>query len=218
MTVLLLAGCSSDGSASDEASPEQVLAQAKKSLDETSGVHLRLETPGLPEDVSGVVEADGIANHQPAFEGEIDLVYSGFTGTVPVTSVDGVVWAVLPFTKAYVQVDPAEYGAPDPAALMDPDSGVSAWLTAATDVEEGKAVRDGADVLSSYEGVLAGTAVAATIPSADETDEFATTFSIDEDGRLRTASLTGAFYKGKPELTYEVTLTEYGTAKDITKP
>lgn len=218
VTALVLTGCTGDDAAKEEATPEQVLAQAKKRLDETPGVRLLLATPGLPKGVSGVVRADGIATHQPAFEGDIDLVYSGITATVPVTAVDGDVWAVLPFTKEYVRIDPAEYGAPDPAELMDPDSGVSAWLTAATGVEEGKAVRDGADVLSSYDGVVPGTAVATVIPSADEADGFATSFSIDEAGRLRTASLTGAFYRGRPELTYEITLTDYGTAKDIQKP
>ena len=79
-------------------------------------------------------------------------------------------------------------------------------------------MRDGADVLSSYDAVVPGTAVAGAIPSADRTDEFVTSFSIDEGGRLRTASLSGAFYRGKPELTYEITLTAYGTSKDIRKP
>jgi lipoprotein LprG len=162
-----------------------------------------------------VVKADGIATHQPAFEGDIDLLYSGFTGTVPVTAVGGVVCAVLPFTEDYVDVDPAEYGAPDPAALMDPDSGVSAWLTATTGLDEGAQVRDGADVLSTFAGTLGGSAVASAIPSADSSAEFDATFSVDDDGRLRTASVTGPFYKGKPELTYDVTFTEYGTEKDI---
>lgn len=213
---LLLAGCSGSGdSTADEPSPTEVMAEAKTLLDETSGVRLQLETPKLPPEISGVLKADGTATHQPAFEGNIDLVYSGFTGTVPVTAVDGTVCAVLPFTEKYVDVDPGEYGAPDPSGLMDPDAGVSAWLTATEGVEEGEQVRDGSDVLRSYSGTLAGSSVATAIPSADTSAPFAASYSIDQDGRLRTASLTGPFYKGKPELTYDVTFTEYGTEQDV---
>jgi len=217
--VSTLAGCSgSDNSSGDEPSPVEVMAVAKQQLDETSGVRLHLQTPELPKEISGVVKADGIANHQPAFEGTIDLVYSGFTGTVPVISVDGVVHAILPFTDKYVEVNPSEYGAPDPAALMDPATGVSSWLTEATDLELGNRVRDGSDLLTSYDGTLAGSSVVAAIPSADGTGQFDARFTVDDDGRLRTASLTGLFYKGKPELTYNVTFTEYDTEKDITAP
>jgi lipoprotein LprG len=60
--------------------------------------------------------------------------------------------------------------------------------------------------------------VAKSIPSADTDGEFDATFEIDEDGLLRTASLTGAFYEGEPELTYDITLTDYGTDKEITAP
>lgn len=214
---LAVSACSGGGGTA-EGTPADVLAAAKQTLDDTTGVRLRLETPELPKGVSGVVKADGIANHQPAFEGSIDIVYSGFTATVPVTAVDGVVYAILPFTKKYVEVDPSDYGAPDPAALMDPTSGVSSWLTAATDIVKGDQVRDGADVLTSYHGTLAGSSVVSAIPSADDKGAFDATFTIDQDGKLRTASLTGAFYKGKPELTYNVTFTEYRTQKDIKAP
>jgi lipoprotein LprG len=216
--VLVTSGCSKDDDGGTQLTPAQAMAEAKKALDETSGVHLELLTPALPDGVSGVVKADGIANHQPAFVGTIDLVYSGFTGTVPVTSVDGVVYAILPFTNKYVDVDPADYGAPDPADLMDPATGVSSWLTQATGLVEGDQVRDGADLLTSYHGTLAGSAVVRSIPSADGTGDFDATFTLDVDGRLRSASLTGVFYKGKPALTYVVTITQYATQKDITAP
>jgi lipoprotein LprG len=211
-----LSACSGDDGTGGD--PDKVLSTAKQKLDDTPGVHLELETPELPDGVSGLVKADGIATHQPAFEGKIDVVYSGITATVPLTAVDGVVHAVLPFTEDYVEVDPAEYGAPDPAALMDPDSGISAWLTSATGVEEGDQTREGGDVLSTFHGTLAGSTVAKSIPSADTDGEFDATFEIDEDGLLRTASLTGAFYEGEPELTYDITLTDYGTDKEITAP
>lgn len=218
--LLAVGACSGDDGPGDADSdtPEDILAAARATLDETPGVQLLLETSNLPDGVSGVVRAEGIGTHQPAFEGSIDVVYSGLQANVPLTAVDGVVYAQLPFTSSQVEVNPAEYGAPDPAGLMDTEVGISAWLTSATDVTEGDQVRDGGDVLTSYSGSLPGTAVVSVIPSADDTATFEVTFTIDDDGVLRTASVDGPFYKGEPELTYDVTLTDYGTELEITAP
>ena len=71
------------------------------------------------------------------------MVVNGLDVDVPVVSVDGTVYAKLPFTRSFAEVNPADYGAPDPAQLMDPDTGLSTWLTAATGIEEGERVRDG---------------------------------------------------------------------------
>lgn len=215
--LLALSACSGDGGKGD-GDPGDVMGTAKAILDDTSGVHLVLETPKLPDEVSGVTKAEGIATHQPGFEGAIDLVYSGINANVKVIAVGGSVGAVLPFTRDYVDVDPADYNAPDPAGLMDPDAGISAWLTKAKGVEKDRSVRDGDEVLTSYQGTLDGTVVVSAIPSADSNATFPATFTIDEDGRLRTASVTGPFYQGKPELTYEVTFTEYDTKKEIAAP
>ena len=48
--------------------------------------------------------------------------------------------------------------------------------------------------------------------------DFQATYGVTSDGELRTAELTGAFYRGKPGLTYALTLEDYGTSKDITAP
>ena len=41
-------------------------------------------------------------------------------------------------------MNPADYGAPDPARL-DPNTGLSAWLTEATGIEEAGRSREGQD-------------------------------------------------------------------------
>ena len=51
------------------------------------------------------------------------VVLNGLTATVPITSVDGKVYAKLPLQTKYTVIDPAEYGAPDPSAFADPDTG-----------------------------------------------------------------------------------------------
>lgn len=215
--VALLAACSDSGGGSDE-TPEQVLAQAKQLLDETSGVTLSLSTPQLPDDVDGVLTAMGVATHAPAFAGDLTLVVNELNVDVPVVSVHDKVYAKLPFTKAFAEVNPADYGAPDPALLMDPTSGLSSWLADATGVEAGVQVRDGALVLSSYTASLAGDVVDASIPSADAEADFATTFQIDQDGRLRSVQISGPFYGPRGTVDYTVDVDDYGTDQDIRKP
>jgi lipoprotein LprG len=214
---LALTGCSGDDSGGGSSSPTQVLAGAKKQLDETSGVTLKLSTKALPKGVDGVLEAAGTGTHQPAFDGNLKVLVNNVTVEVPVVAVDGKVYAKLPFTNSFNEVDPSDYGAPDPAGLMNPDTGLSSWLTATRDVKEGDKSRFGDQVLTTYTGTIPGSAVAQTIPSADGGADFAATYHIDDDGRLVDADVTGPFYRSG-DVDYTITLSDYGTEKDITKP
>jgi lipoprotein LprG len=214
--VLVLAGCSSDGGSG--APPEDVMAEARTQLDETTGVHISLATDELPDGTDGVLEATGVGTHAPAFEGEIKATLNGAPVTVPVVAVGGTVHAKLPLLSRYVPIDPAEYGAPDPARLMATDGGISAWLTEATGVEEGDRTRDGDAVLTSYTGSVPGSAVSAVIPSADRTADFDATFEVDDAGRLVQALVTGPFYGSAGDVSYTVTLSDYGTDEEITAP
>jgi lipoprotein LprG len=215
---VVLSGCGGGGGGSDK-DPEQALADAKSTLDETSGVNLTLSTKDLPDGVTGVEKAVGVGTHAPAFEGSITVNLLGQAVEVPVVAVDGKVYAQLPFTSGYQDVDPAEYGAPDPAALMTPDQGFSAVIAATTGVEEGDTVRGGADnkeVLTEYTGTVDGDAMQNVIPTAS--GDFDATYTITDDGELRSASFTGVFYPGSDPMTYTVTFEDYGTEKDITAP
>lgn len=221
LSTLSLSACS--GGASDDggsdASPEDVLAAAKQHLDDTSGVNLSLTTDDLPDGVTGVEKAEGVGTHAPAFEGSITVVLSGQAFEVPVVAVDDKVYVQLPLTTGYQDVDPAEYGAPDPAQLMSADSGFSALLPATTGLEEGDSVRGGADnkeVLTEYSGTVSGDVVKNVIPTAS--GEFDATYTITDDDELRSAELTGVFYEDSDPMTYVVTFEDYGTDKDITAP
>ncbi len=218
--LLTAAACSDDasGGGSDE-SPEEVLAQAKATLDETSGVQLSLATDNLPDGVTGVEKAEGVGVHPAAFEGSITVNLLGQAVEVPVIAVDDTVYAELPFTSGYQDVDPAEYGAPDPAQLMSPDQGFSALLSSTTDLKEGESVRGGEDnkeVLTEYTGTVDGKAMSGVIPTA--TGDFDVAYTVTDDGELRSADLTGVFYTDSDSMTYTVTFTDYGTEQDITAP
>lgn len=216
--VLLTTACSGDSGGESEDDPAAMLAEARTALDETTGVMVSLTTEQLPKGVDGVLSAAGVGTTAPAFEGEIKVVVNSITVDVPVVAVDGDVWATLPFTKNFVQIDAEDYGAPDPADLLNTDGGVSSWLTEVTDVSAGDEVRDGDQVLTSYTGTLPGAAVDSVIPSADETAEFPVTFTLTDDGLLAAADLSGPFYGDKGEVDYRLEVSDYGTEKDITAP
>jgi lipoprotein LprG len=220
VTSTALAGCSGgDKEAKADTSGPRVLAAAKKKIDETSGVHLALTTPKLPDGVSGVLSADGDLTRTPAFEGELKVLFSGLTATVPVISVGGKVYAKIPpLQTTWNEVDPGDYQAPDPATLIDPDQGVPNWLTAATNVETGEKKREGKQVVIVYTASLPGEAVKSAIPTATAQRSFDAEFRIDQDGKLVGGTFTGPFYGSGGDVVYDLEVTDYGLTKDIKAP
>ncbi|GEP37262.1 hypothetical protein NPS01_09250 [Nocardioides psychrotolerans] len=220
--LLAVSGCSGgdeESPAAADQTPEEVLALAKSTLDETSGLQLTLSTDDLPDGVTGILEASGVGTNAPAFEGSITVSLSGQAFEVPVVAVDGLVYAELPLTSGYQEVDPGEYGAPDPAGLVSPESGFSSLLPETTGVEEGESIRGGAnndEILTAYTGTVAGSVVENIIPGAS--GDFDATYTVTEDGELREAVLTGEFYAGEDSMTYTVGFDDYGTQQDITAP
>ncbi len=215
--VVSLTACSG-GKDDSGASPEDTLAAAKKHLDDTSGLTIGLSTPELPSGVNGLLQANGVATHDPAFKGTIKVAASGITADADVVALDGEVHAKLPFTSKFVPIDPGDYSAPDPADLMNADGGLSSLLTAAQDVQAGKQVREGKVVLTSYSGTVPGKAVAQVIPSADASATFDATFTVTDDDELTKAVLTGPFYAQGGDVTYTITFADYGSKPTITKP
>jgi len=217
-----LAACSGDDAkgATEGQSPEEVLAAASAKLTETTGVDLTLSTGALPEGVSGIAKAAGTITQAPAFDGSITVVFAGQTAEVPVIAVDGDVFAQLPFTDgAWQKVNPKEYGAPDPAALIGED-GFPGLLGLTESPEAGESVRGGADnseVLTTYSGTVPGDAMDAVIPSSAG-DAFDVEWQITDDGELRKATMTGVFYPHTDAITYTVEFADYGSEKDITAP
>ncbi len=217
-----LAACSGDepDAAEDAAAPEEVLAQASDTLSETEGVYLTLAASALPEGVSGIAKAAGTVTNAPAFEGSISVVFAGQTVDVPVISVDGKVYAQLPFTNgAWDKVNPKEYGAPDPTDLVGAD-GFPGLLKLTDSPEAGESVRGGSDnseILTTYSGTLPGDAMDAIIPSSAG-DTFDVEWQVNDDGELTKATMTGVFYPRTDPMTYTVEFSDYGNTLDITAP
>jgi len=218
--VLLVAVLSACGGSSDgPGDPAQALATAQQKLEDTSGVTFTLSTDDLPDGVQGVKGAAGTVTDAPAFDGTLTVHIVAGAFPVPVKAIDGKVYAQIPLTPGWSEVDPADYGAPDPAQLLSADQGIPAILAATTDLEKGGQTRGGKDnkeVLTTYTGTVPGSAVAHLIPGA--TGDFKASYALTDDGELRAATLTGVFYDGKPSMTYALELDDYGTTKDVTAP
>ncbi|WP_341241421.1 LppX_LprAFG lipoprotein [uncultured Nocardioides sp.] len=217
-----LSACSSDdeGAADDAPSAQEVLAEAKTTLDETSGVQVSLVTDDLPEGVEGLLSAEGVGTPSPAaFDGVITVRFAGFEPEVPVVAVDDVVYAQVPLTTGWSQIDPAEYGAPDPSGLLGPEGGFSSLLTSTDDLEAGEQVRGGTDnrdVLTTYTGTISQEVAATIIPSAE--GDFDASYAVTDEGELRSMELTGAFYGDGESMTYTIDFDDYGSSPEITAP
>ncbi len=228
VAALVLTGCAggdddSNKSVAEDNSPEEALALAKTTLDETSGVKLKLTAEGLPSSVSGIVltEAEGVAMHPASFAGSIVGSLSGITQDGEVIAVDGTVWVKIALLgNDFQEMDPASIGAPDPGQLIATDGGLSDLLVSTEDVAEGDSVRGGDnndEVLTEYTGTLAGDDVTVLVPSASG-DSFDVTYQVAGNGELRTMEITGVFYAGTEEMSYVVSFSDYGTEQEITAP
>jgi lipoprotein LprG len=221
-TTALTACSGDDGGGGDAPSWSDAGAEAKAFLDETSGIEVSISTgddPGVDylSAASGTIVAD-----PPAFEGDVSGSVSGLpVSGVPVISVDGTLWinhALLGGWSDRFQA--TDLCAPDPATLLDPATGVSNVLTSTEDVEAGESERGGADnkeVFHTYSGTATGDSIRSILPCA-EGDEFGATYRVDDEGKLRTARLTGVFFPDADEVTYTIDVTEYDVTKDITAP
>ena len=214
---VVLAGCGGTD-AKAERSPKQVMAAAKKTFDEASSIHIDLSTDSTPSAGNGVLGATGDVTHAPAFQGDVKVVISGLTATVPVTAIGGQVYAKLPLQTKFTVIRPADYGAPDPAQFADPQAGLSSLLTRLEGLKKGKQARSGDQILTSYTGSLPGAAVKTIIPSADAKQDYATVVGVDEKQRAVTVKITGSFFSGSDDTTYDVKFSQYGAGAKITAP
>lgn len=219
-STLVLTGCtgSSDGDKGDPAKLQARLSEAKKSLDDAETITISLATEKLPSGVTGLLSAKGKGNHSPAFNGKVKVVTGGSSVDADVIAVDDKVYAKTSFAPVFLTIDPASLKAPDPASLLDAETGITQILVKTTKVTEGGKSRDGSDVLTTIKGTLPGTVVKDIIPSAAEDESFDVTYRLDDDNILRDATLKGPFYPNGGDVTYTVKLTTSDTAVTIEPP
>ena len=131
------------------------------------GAHRADRPTRCPPGSTGCSAADGVGTHAPAFNGSIKVAVGGVTADAAVVAVDGKVYAKLPFTSKFTPIDPADYGAPDPADLIGPAGRAVLAADLGPRREGGRpGPRRRSAVLTSYTGTVPGRTVAAIIPSA----------------------------------------------------
>jgi lipoprotein LprG len=215
MIVALTACSGAQRSSGDDQSPKDRLSQAKESFDDADYIGFTLSADELPAGTQGLVRAEGTGTHEPAFTGEVQ-VETTVDLNAPLIAVSGAVYAQLPFV-GWSRLDPADYGAPDPADLMDSRGGISSLFTASGNLSAGAAERDGEEVLTTINGTLPSAAVDEVFPSVGASD-FTVTYTLTDSNDVRSVRITGPFYDGSPDVTYTIDLNLDAAPVDIEAP
>jgi lipoprotein LprG len=211
-------GGASGSAAPAPATPADRLAAAKAAMDKAASVHLVLSSRDVPPAADGVLGADGVGTHAPAFKGRLDARISGVQAAVDVVSVGSTLYLKLPFTSRFVRTDPKTYQAPDPATLFATDGGISSLLTRTTGPRLGDRTRSGSTVLQTVTGSLPGRDIAGLLAIGEPAATFGVTYGLTDPGNeLRTVTLTGPFFPGSTS-TYALTLDRYGDPVEIRQP
>jgi lipoprotein LprG len=122
------------------------------------------------------------------------------------------------FTPGYNKIDPATYGAPNPAQLFNKQTGITSLIGKTQAPKKGGQVRDGSDVLTTYTGTVPGTAVADLFVIGDRSGTFDVTYGVTTPGKqLRSVVLSGPFYAGSTA-TYTLGLKNLAEPVAITRP
>ena len=214
LTLAVLTACGGE----PEVPAAELLDRARTALDETSSVHFVLTSEGAPDTGTHLAGGEGDIARPASFDGTLQVLTSGTALDVAVISVDGTVYAQLPFTGGFSVVDPAQFGIGDPGALLDPDGGISRLLAAAEDAELGEERRVDGEVVREVTAQLPGDLVEQVLTSQDPSRPVDARLSVVPDsGELRRVELTGPFFTAG-DATYTLELSEHGADVDITAP
>jgi lipoprotein LprG len=216
LTAPVTTACSS-GSSGETAA--QLLARAKTTLDKASSAHFLLTSENAPTTGTALIGGEGDIARPSSFEGTLKVLAAGATVDLKVVSVAGKVYAQLPFTTTYSVVDPKAFGFGDPGALLDPQTGISQLLKAATGAKLGSEKRVGGEAVREVSAQLPGALVQRILTSQDPAKPVAATFSVASgSGQLRRAVLTGPFFSATQNATFTVELSKFGAHVTITAP
>lgn len=225
LLVAVLAAGALAGCGPDKSNPKvqrdllkERLTEARSKLDKAETINLSLAAKNMPDGTSGLLSATGSGNHNPAFKGNVKVITGGATVTAEVVAVGSEVMAKPSFAPIFLKVDPASLKAPNPAALFETSVGFSQVLVETKGLKEGAKSRDGKDVLTTITGRIPGSVVRAILPSAETTASFPVTYRLTEDNELRDASISGPFYPGVADVTYDLAVTTSSEPVSITLP
>jgi lipoprotein LprG len=212
----VLAGCS--GGSSSPSAPH-LLSQAEQTLDKASSAHFVLSSQGAPTTGTVLVGGAGDIARPASFDGTLKVQALGSALDLKVVSINGTVWAQLPFAATFSTIDPAQFGFGDPGALLDPGTGISQLLGKATAAKLGDEKRVNGEVVREVTAEIPGALVEQILTSKDPSKPVQARFSIAPDsGELRRAELTGPFFSASDDATFILELSDFGADVQITAP
>jgi hypothetical protein len=216
---VLLAPALTSCSSEPQESAGDLLERARTTLEEAQTAHFVLDSDGAPSTGTALAGGEGDIARPASFSGTLSVTALGAAIDVDVISVDGTVYAQLPFAQSFSIVDPAQFGVGDPGALLDPDTGISQLLTGAQDAELGEEKRVDGEVVREVTASLPGDLVAQVLTSKDPAQAVQARMSIATDsGELRRVELTGPFFAVDSDGTYTLALSDFGADVEITAP
>ena len=220
LALVLLAGpvLAACGGGDAEESAADLLARARTTLDDTPSLHFVLDSDGAPETGQALVGGEGDVVRPASFSGTLSVRALGSALDLAVISIDGTVYAQLPFTQGFSVVDPAQFGVGDPGALLDPETGISQLLGEAENAELGEESRVDGEVVREVTAEIPGELVEEILTSQDPSTPVQARFFIAESGELRRAVLTGPFYTAGEDATFTLDLSDFGADVEISAP
>ena len=218
LTVLTApAACSKEDAS--PASPTELLAKAKSTMDTTTSVHFVLSSSDVPGGGSRLIGGQGVAARPPAFQGKLDVLINGGKVSIEVISIGGQVYAKLPFAGGFQKADPKSLGLSDPALLIDPHTGLSRLVADLKDPKVVGEARIDGEVVTEIDGTVDGQLVKETLTDADPaTPVKVKAYVVKGSGQLRRAVLTGPFFIKGTDSTFTLVLDRYGEKVTISAP
>lgn len=207
------------GSSGGTQSPLALLASARKAVDATPGVHFKLSSRNIPATGTTLTGGEGDLTRPGQLKATFQVSLGGLPANVNLIEVGGKLYAELPFSTGYKPTSPSEFGLGDPAALLNPKTGVSGLLTTLSHPTSAGQTRYNGELLDQVSGTVPGTAVTGFLPDVDTSQPVKLTFGIDPSThQVRTVQAVGPFASAKVASVYTVVLTKYGESVKITAP
>ena len=196
-----------------------LLQRAKATFDHTSAFHIQLTSQNTTGSGLELTAAQGDAVRPDGFSGVLSIEESGFPLQVHVIASGGQFYVQLPFSADYSKANPAQYGFGNPGQLLDPNRGISTFLTEAEKPTLGSQTRLNGEELQQVNANLPGSLVKALLVDAEPSQPVATVFSIDtSDNQVREVDLTGPIFQAGQQSTFHLVLDKYGENVTVTPP
>ena len=153
-------------------------------MDRAGSVHLVLSSRDVPSSAGGVLGADGVGTHAPAFKGTLDARLAGVQASVDVVSVGHRALPQAPVQQPVRAHRPGDLPRARPGPpVRRRQGGLSSLLTRTTGPKLGDRTRSGSTVLQTVTGSLPGRALAGLLAIGEPDATFTVDLRPDRPGQ-----------------------------------